>query len=127
MGNLPGWVDADQPEPDPADFGTQEVNQFAVLSNVTVFLSIVERAEGEAGAGGNPSSNVGVDYDAMLRRSADRGEVKSLYQQAGLSLHDDLRTLGRHPASRPTSPPSGTSRRRRRCVASHRGRSPGAG
>jgi hypothetical protein len=97
MGNLPGWVDPDQPEPDPADVTTQQANQFAVMSNVTVLLGILERAEVEGPAGGNPSSNTGIDYDVTLRRSADLREVKALYEQARLDLSDDLRTLAGAP------------------------------
>jgi pimeloyl-ACP methyl ester carboxylesterase len=97
MGNLPGWTDADEPEPDPADATVQQANQFDVMSNVTVLLGILERAEVEGRAGGNPSSNTGVDYDAILRRSADRREVKALYEQAGLDLAADLRRLAGAP------------------------------
>jgi pimeloyl-ACP methyl ester carboxylesterase len=51
----------------------------------------------EARVGGNPSSNVGVDYGRQLRRSAGRAEVRALYEQAGLSLEDDLATLAAAP------------------------------
>ncbi|HYL91594.1 MAG TPA: hypothetical protein VEW69_00400, partial [Alphaproteobacteria bacterium] len=39
------------------------------------------------------SFNTGVNYHRQLRRSVDREEVEALYQQAGLSLDDDLDTL----------------------------------
>ena len=97
LGSIPGWTRADQPEPDPSDFATQEANQFEVLRNLTVFLGILVRADLEARAGGNPSFNAGVDYASLLIRSSGRREVVALYRQAGLSLVDDLRTLAAAP------------------------------
>jgi hypothetical protein len=51
------------------------------------------RADLEAKAGGNPSWNTGVNYASDLAKSVDFNEVKALYQAAGLSLSQDLRTL----------------------------------
>src|SRR5262249_39765178 len=48
-------------------------------------------------AGGNPSSNTGVDYRRQLRRSGARREVRALYDAAGLSLDQDLATLAAAP------------------------------
>lgn len=45
--------------------------------------------------GGNPTSNVGVTYAALLQRSVDRSEVAILYRKAGISLTADLAALER--------------------------------
>ena len=63
------------------------------MSNVTVFLGIVERAEVERRAGGNPSWNTGVDYGRQLITSPYAVEVAVLYRAAGLNLDTDLRKL----------------------------------
>ncbi len=47
----------------------------------------------ESRAGGNPSSNLGVDYGLLLAASPDYSELKSLYSQAGASLDDDVARL----------------------------------
>jgi pimeloyl-ACP methyl ester carboxylesterase len=104
LGHIPGWTRADQPEPDPDDFATQEANQFEILRSLTIFLGIVVRADLEARAGGNPSFNAGVDYTSRLYRSSGRREVLALYRRAGVSLADDLRTLAAAP--RITADPS---------------------
>ena len=49
----------------------------------------------ERRAGGNPSSNQGIDYGRLVAASPDVGELKSLYQAAGLSLDDDVARLNR--------------------------------
>ena len=51
----------------------------------------------ERRAGGNPSSNQGIDYGRLLAASPDYAELKSLYQAAGLSLDDDVARLNRTP------------------------------
>ena len=63
----------------------------------TVYVGLSWRQEMETWAGGNPSWNTGVDYARMLARSANRAEVVALYEQAGLSLADDLALLNRAP------------------------------
>ena len=62
------------------------------------------RAELEARAGGNVSSNVGVNYILQLLRSRELAEVRALYAQAGLNLLSDLATLNR--AQRITADPA---------------------
>lgn len=49
----------------------------------------------ERRAGGNPSSNQGIDYGRLLAASPDFAELKILYQAAGLSLDDDVARLNR--------------------------------
>ena len=51
----------------------------------------------ERRAGGNPSSNQGIDYGRLLAASPDYAELKGLYQAAGLSLDSDVARLNRAP------------------------------
>ncbi|MET0997591.1 MAG: hypothetical protein ABWX73_02650, partial [Marmoricola sp.] len=55
------------------------------------------RADVERRAGGNPSTNVGVDYAKLLNQSGQLSDVKAMYADAGLSLADDLATLAKAP------------------------------
>ena len=48
-------------------------------------------------AGGNPSSNDGVDYGKLLASSPDFGLVRDLYGAAGSSIEDDLARLRQAP------------------------------
>jgi hypothetical protein len=100
LNNTPGWADPTGPEPAPDDYTTQQQHQFANL-NGTFPFPFAFRAELEARAGGNPSWNLGVDYVRQLQRSVNRTQVEALYQQAGLSLADDLSTLNRAPRIAP--------------------------
>ncbi len=85
-----------QPAPDAADVATQEDAQYQHFQTLLLF-GLALRADMEARAGGNPSSNVGVDYADLLRRSNGRREVRELYEQAGLDLPADLSTLAAAP------------------------------
>ena len=89
----PGWFVPLSPEPTPTDFLSQEMNQFLWDENVDFPFVFAFRAELEARAQGNPSWNTNVDYRVQLAASADAVEVAVLYQQAGLDLDADLRTL----------------------------------
>src|SRR5713101_283080 len=89
----PGWFVPTSPEPAPADFTSQEMNQFLWDQNVDFPFVFALRAELEARAQGNASWNTGVNYRVQLAHSIDRNEVQALYQQAGLSLDADLETL----------------------------------
>jgi pimeloyl-ACP methyl ester carboxylesterase len=93
LAETPGWFNPALPEPAPTDFASQEANQFLWSSQVDFPFVFAFRAELEARAGGNPSTNVGVDYHKQFNRSVDRDEVRALYQQAGLNLDDDLELL----------------------------------
>jgi pimeloyl-ACP methyl ester carboxylesterase len=97
LADTPGWFTPLTPEPAATDYAAQEANQFSWGSQVTFPFVFAFRAELEARAGGNPSWNTGVNYAADLAKSADFKEVKALYQAAGLSLGNDLRTLNRSP------------------------------
>lgn len=93
LSNGPGWFTPTSPEPAPDDFSGQETNQFLWDQQVDFPFTFAFRAELEARAQGNASSNTGVDYGRLLRRSIDREEVRALYQQAGLDLNADLDML----------------------------------
>ncbi|MGH3738623.1 MAG: DUF6351 family protein [Micromonosporaceae bacterium] len=98
MANVPGWYSAKLPEPAlPVDRirGQQQVLKAMVL------LGTYERVGLEQTAGGNPSSNAGVDYARQLARSAYTEHVERAYTDAGLNLRADLATLGRAPRHRP--------------------------
>ncbi len=97
LGDLPGWFDPASAEPAADDFAAQEANQFLWSQRVDFPFIFAFRAELEQRAGGNPSWNTGVDYRRQLRRSIDAKEVRALYEQAGLSLEDDLATLAAAP------------------------------
>jgi pimeloyl-ACP methyl ester carboxylesterase len=91
--DLPGWFTPLSPEPAPTDFAGQEVNQFLWDQQVDFPFVFAFRAELEVRAQGNVSWNIGVDYKVQLDRSIARDQVRALYQQAGLDLDADLKTL----------------------------------
>lgn len=104
MVNTPDWAnDPFMPEPAPTDYAAREYNQY-LTARADIYYD-AERAFDEALVGvwnsstdgsvsdGNFSWNAGVDYSVQLRRSADSGLVTALYQEAGLSLADDLARL----------------------------------
>jgi pimeloyl-ACP methyl ester carboxylesterase len=95
FGDLPGWFDPASPEPAANDFAAQAANQFLWAQQVDFPFIFAFRAELEFRAAGNPSWNTGVDYRKQFARSVNKAEVIALYQQAGLSLEDDLETLNK--------------------------------
>lgn len=97
LGDTPGWFDPASPEPAADDFAEQELNQVAWANNPDFIFIFAFRAELEARAGGNPSWNTGVNYRKQFEHSVNAAEVRALYQQAGLSLEDDLETLNNAP------------------------------
>jgi pimeloyl-ACP methyl ester carboxylesterase len=93
LADTPGWFTPLSPEPATDDFAAQEQNQFLWDQQIDFPFVFAFRAELEARAQGNVSWNTGVDYRHQLDRSINRDEVRALYQQAGLDLDADLRTL----------------------------------
>jgi hypothetical protein len=89
----PGWTDPTKPEPAKDDFATRIANQINSIATLGIPFGFFARAELEARAGGNVSWNTGVDYRRQLTHSIDHQEVVALYEQAGLDLDADLRTL----------------------------------
>jgi pimeloyl-ACP methyl ester carboxylesterase len=97
LADTPGWFTPLSPQPAPGNYRAQEANQFQWATMVTFPFAFNLRADLEARAGGNPSSNTGVDYFRDLLKSADLPEVVALYHAAGLSLDQDLATLAAAP------------------------------
>ncbi|GAA3120371.1 alpha/beta hydrolase family protein [Streptomyces rectiviolaceus] len=95
--NIPGWNDPGTPRPAPDDYPAQQANQYTAVRGLVAQPGFAWREEAERRTGGNMSWNTGVDYSAMLARSAHHKEVKALYKSAGLSLRSDLRDLARAP------------------------------
>jgi pimeloyl-ACP methyl ester carboxylesterase len=93
--NAPTWNTGPTP-PAPTDYAAQEAQQAGLLSGFLFGFVVPARYQVELAAGGDSAFNVGVDYAALLARSADLPEVAALYRQAGLSLRADLATLNRH-------------------------------
>ncbi|MBL8550473.1 MAG: hypothetical protein JNJ73_10845 [Hyphomonadaceae bacterium] len=121
FGLMPTWFDPGAAPPGADDFDAQEIAQYNHLTalNVNGIESAVveggaQRPEGgwpavtaggnlsfiahsrfdiERLAGGNTSSNVGVDYARLLAQAPTRRQVEALYARAGLDLAADLRRL----------------------------------
>lgn len=91
----PGALSPDAPPP--ATLDERLAARLGWLRAPYLFLAFGVRADVEARAGGNPSTNVGVDYRRELAESAQRPDVAALYARAGLSLREDLRTLAEAP------------------------------
>jgi hypothetical protein len=95
FGDTPGWFTPLSSEPAANDFTSQEQNQFLWDQQVDFPFVFAFRAELEFRAGGNVSWNTGIDYGLQLLLSPNRDEVWALYQEAGLSLFEDIETLNR--------------------------------
>ncbi|RKS78917.1 putative esterase [Actinomadura pelletieri DSM 43383] len=96
LGNVTGWFHPHEPKPtDPAGWIRRQsdwVQWAKVDGNGTVaFADIAQRA------GGNPLSNVGVNYTGQLARSGQRAAVERAYRKAGLDLRADLARLAAAP------------------------------
>jgi hypothetical protein len=96
---LPDWWEVGTDRPARGDYAARWQNQLQALQFQLAFI-FGFRAEVEQRAGGNPSWNVGVDYDRLLARSASRDLVFALYRQTNLHLRRDLRLLARAPRVR---------------------------
>jgi hypothetical protein len=94
IGDFPGWAGADNPRPAPDDLDAQQAAQFQHMSEMA-FFGLALGADIEEKLGGNPATNIAVDYAKLLKQSNSRDEVTALYQQAGLDLKDELETLNR--------------------------------
>jgi pimeloyl-ACP methyl ester carboxylesterase len=105
LADIPGWYDPLAPAPPAADLLGQEQSQADWEQGIDFSFEFAFRAALEQLLGGNPSWNLGVDYQRQLAHSVDRAEVQALYARAGLSLDADLATLQRAPriAADPTA------------------------
>ncbi len=92
IGDFPGWAGADNPRPDPGDLATQQSAQFQHMMELA-FFGLALCADVAEKSGGNPTTNVDVNYAKLLRRSNSHDEVVALYQQAGSNLQQDLTLL----------------------------------
>ena len=87
------------------DYVGQEQGQYADYFTSGPFKHITFIVEGrdqiEAAAGGEGSGTVGVDFARLLHDSSYYEEVRALYNEAGLSLRSDLKTLARNANLKP--------------------------
>ena len=87
------------------DYVGQEQGQYADYFTSGPFNALTFIVEGrdqiEAAAGGEGSGTVGVDFARLLRTSSYYPEVRALYNDAGLSLRADLKTLARNANLKP--------------------------
>jgi pimeloyl-ACP methyl ester carboxylesterase len=93
FGAIPGWTQANRPQPAAGDAEAQFEQVIASFPG-GVFLP---RGEQEQRAGGNFSWNTGIDYTELLDASGRRSLIEQLYAKAGLSLAADLATLAAAP------------------------------
>jgi hypothetical protein len=103
VAGIPAWAGAGSPRPDAADVGSQQAALFDNLGTVAPF-AVFLRAELAGRFGGEPATNVGVDYAALLAGSDAAGTVAALYERAGLDLDADLAALAA--ADRVTADPA---------------------
>lgn len=97
LNNVTGWWSALAPRPtDPEEIIRQQAN-WLVGAYVSGFGGPLARVDLEAKAGGNPSSNVGVDYGRQLDRSSLERDVERAYRAADLDLRADLDRLDAAP------------------------------
>lgn len=97
LNNITGWWSALAPRPtDPDEVVRQQAN-WILNAYVSGFAGPTPRVDLEAKAGGNPSSNVGVDYRHQLARSGLRAQVVEAYRAAGLDLAADVDRLNAAP------------------------------
>lgn len=96
LNNVTGWYSAHLPEPtDPTERIRHQAQwlQFAY----SLGLGPSARPDLERKAGGNPSSNTGIDYRDQFARSSQTALVRQAYAAAGLDLHTDLDALNAAP------------------------------
>ncbi|WP_410652052.1 DUF6351 family protein [Amycolatopsis sp. cmx-4-54] len=96
LGTIPGWALAHEPEPTaPADRLAQ---QALWVTGVYLYgYGPAARPEIEGRAGGNPSSNTGIDYRRQLARSSGLDLVRHAYRAGGVDLGADLDRLAAAP------------------------------
>ncbi|WP_304523638.1 alpha/beta hydrolase [Actinocorallia sp. API 0066] len=99
--NLPTWSQDAEDPPGPRDHAAQQEHQFRILTEGRIGQFTDARRQIELAAGGNSSGNRGVDYRAVLLRSATADQVHHLYRRAGLDLAADLAALTRDASVEP--------------------------
>lgn len=96
VGQLPRWATAHDPRPSDPVEAIRQQSWWTEAAHVAT-LGPTGRIDIENRAGGNPSSNVGVDYARQLVRSGDLSFVAAAYRAAGADLRADLRRLAAAP------------------------------
>ncbi|TQK17583.1 hypothetical protein FBY40_0060 [Microbacterium sp. SLBN-154] len=96
IGAVPVWSDPTRAEP-PADDPLQEADHLISGMASTIGPAYGFRALVEELVGGVVIDNVHVDYAQSLQISGASGRVQVLYDEAGLSLADDLQALADAP------------------------------
>jgi pimeloyl-ACP methyl ester carboxylesterase len=99
VADLPPW--SSPLVPPPTDLDAQLAQQAGYYGTLLLFNVGVDRVTLEQLAGGNPSSNLGVDYRAQLARSSQRALAEQAYAAAGLDLDADLARLASAPRVAP--------------------------
>lgn len=100
IAQLPTWSNARKPQPAPSDLAALQAGLYDSLAGgplPVVGQAMSSRHEIERRSGGNISSNVGVDYADLLRRSGSAELVGAVYRAANLDLGADLDMLARAP------------------------------
>lgn len=103
---LPTWSQPATAEPAGTDHAAHERNQYYSLSTTFTVFQAAVRADMESKVGGAFSWNTGVDYRELFSGLGQgaKAEVDALYQQAGLSIEDDLGALQAVPRVEPSHP-----------------------
>lgn len=96
VGQLPRWATAHSPRPVDREEAIRQQTWWTEAAYVAS-LGPTGRVDIERRAGGNPSTNVGVDYARQLVRSGDLPFVAAAYRDAGADLGADLRLLAAAP------------------------------
>lgn len=91
------WYDPATPQPQAAELSARQYNMYRWVRNYGITSNFENRTDIERRAGGNFSSNVGVDYRQLFEHTGQKELVKALYAQAGLSLEGDLQALNNAP------------------------------
>jgi pimeloyl-ACP methyl ester carboxylesterase len=99
VADLPPWSSPLAPQP--TDLDSQLSQQAGYYGTLLRFNVGSDRVKLEQLAGGNPSSNLGVDYGAQLARSSQRALAEQAYAAAGLDLDADLDRLAAAPRISP--------------------------
>ena len=97
LNNVTGWWSALQARPTDPEVIIQQQTNWISGAYVGGFAGPNARADLEARLGGNPSTNVGVDYARQVQRSSQTEAVRDAYRRADISLRDDLARLAAAP------------------------------
>lgn len=102
VADLPPWSSPLVPQPTDLDAQlSPQVGQAGYYGTLLRFNVGGDRVTLEQLAGGNPSSNLGVDYRVQLARSSQRALAEQAYAAAGLDLAADLDRLATAPRVAP--------------------------